>query len=106
MDDNKVNVLLNEKLDQYRKNLDDFIAPNEITVTITLSEYRRLVERDATTEERIRKADNERRDYSIENERLRNKISELTQANERLNERIAELKQEHKNIKVESEGVE
>ena len=39
-------LILDKKLQNYGKN-QDFVAPRELTVTITLAEYRSLVESDA-----------------------------------------------------------
>ena len=43
-----MNSVLEEKMDAYSKNLDNFTAPQELTVTITLNEYRHLVSAVAT----------------------------------------------------------
>lgn len=62
-------LILDKKLQNYGKN-QDFVAPRELTVTITLAEYRSLVESDAKSR------------ASIEEERtarwkLQNQVQEL-----------------------------
>ena len=48
--------LLKKKLDSYSSKDNDFQAENELTVEITLNEYRNLVEERATAEYRIKKS--------------------------------------------------
>lgn len=50
-----LNVVLKEKMDRYNSNLADFVAPSELTVTITLSEYRELVGKAAVLNASIEK---------------------------------------------------
>lgn len=73
------NVVLDKKLDGYSgdQNLKNFIAPQEITVTITLSEYRELVQKVATAKSDIDKAEADRYQRNSENEKLRKEVSEL-----------------------------
>lgn len=59
-------VVLEKKLDNYGSNNDNFVASQELTVTITLSEYRKLVSSDATRFEVISKAKDDK--YERENE--------------------------------------
>lgn len=79
-----VNQVLQKKLDKYNSELNDFVSPQEITVTITLNEYRKLITDRATSSERISNADrarytaNEERDkFKNENERLRAELDEV-----------------------------
>lgn len=44
-------VLLDKKLDRYGFDNNDFLAAGELTVTVTLSEYRKLVKDVATAQE-------------------------------------------------------
>lgn len=53
-------AILDKKLGEYGCNEDNFIARGEITVTITLKEYRDLVTTSATASARIREAEHER----------------------------------------------
>ena len=82
-------VLLDKKLDRYGFDNNDFLAAGELTVTITLGEYRKLVKDVATAQARIDKAEADRYDRNRENERLTEENSrlkaelyEMTKANE------------------------
>lgn len=61
-----VNALVSKKLDTFRDNQSDFVIPSEITVTITLAEYRMLVTHDATRQLAIDAAEKDK--YTRENE--------------------------------------
>lgn len=82
-------VLLDKKLDRYGFDNNDFLAAGELTVTVTLSEYRKLVKDVATAQARIDKAEADRYDRNRENERLteennrlKAELYEMTKANE------------------------
>lgn len=77
MDNNNVNIILEKKLESYGAENKDFIAPQELTVTITLNEYRTLVTETATKTEDIKEANRERYKYKTENEKLKEEIAEL-----------------------------
>lgn len=70
-------VLLDKKLDRYGFDNNDFLAAGELTVTVTLSEYRKLVKDVATAQARIDKAEADRYDRLRENERLTEENSKL-----------------------------
>lgn len=70
-------VLLDKKLDRYGFENNDFVASGEITVTITLSEYRKLVKDCATAQTRIDKAESDRYERNSENEALKKENAEL-----------------------------
>lgn len=70
-------VLLDKKLDRYGFENNDFVASGEITVTITLSEYRKLVKDCATAQTRIDKAESDRYERNSENEALKEENAEL-----------------------------
>lgn len=72
-----INAVLEKKLDSYSSNNKDFVAPQEITVTITLNEYRDLVERNATREEAIKKAEANKYERDQENSKLREEVAAL-----------------------------
>ena len=80
------NVVLDKKLDGYGgdQNLKNFIAPQEITVTITLSEYRELVQKVATRQADIDKAEADRYERN-------SKIDKLTKENAELKAKLYEL---------------
>lgn len=82
-------VILDKKIDKYDYKSEDFLASGELTVTITLSEYRKLVKDCATAQARIDKAESDRYERNSENEKLKeenNKLKaelyEVTKANE------------------------
>lgn len=77
MDNSSVNIVLEKKLDDYNAKKGDFLAPQELTVTITLSEYRALVSSDATREKAINEANSEMWKYRNENEKLKEEVAEL-----------------------------
>lgn len=68
------NVVLDKKLDGYSVNLDNFRSPNELMVTITLNEYRKLVSKIAISDSRIENANNQLREV---NSSLRKRIHAL-----------------------------
>ncbi len=69
--------VLAKKLEDYTFEKNDFIAAGEITVTITLSEYRRLVTSDATKTADIEKANKDRFERDNENRRLKEEVARL-----------------------------
>lgn len=82
-------VILDRKIDRYNFEDDNFLASGELTVTITLSEYRKLVKDCATAQVRIDKANEDKYKRDAENDALREENSklkaelyELTKANE------------------------
>lgn len=66
-----------EKGKPYIKN-DDFLIENELTVTITLAEYRDLVGFKAKHDAELSKISNEKWKVEQENRRLKEKILSLT----------------------------
>ena len=72
--ENTTNIVLDKKLDTYRYTIDNVIAPQEITVTITLCEYRELVKLNATREYELDKKQNEIYELRKQNEALKNEI--------------------------------
>lgn len=70
-------VILDKKLDHYGSNEDNFLASGELTVTITLGEYRKLVSDCATADERINKADEDKYARNTQNEALKKENDEL-----------------------------
>ena len=66
-----------EKGKPYIKN-DDFLIENELTVTITLSEYRSLVGFEAKHGDEMDKLRREKYEVEQENKRLKDKILSLT----------------------------
>ena len=71
------NVVLDKKLDGYSIEMNNYIAPQEITVTITLAEYRELVKKVATRDADIDKANADRWKREDENSKLKAEVAEL-----------------------------
>ena len=74
---NITDIVLDKKIDSYDYDEKNFIAPQEITVTITLREYRMLIEEVATKQADIAKANSDKYTRNEENEKLRKEISDL-----------------------------
>ena len=74
---NVCETLLSKKLDSYNSNENDFIASGEITVTITLAEYRELVESKARKNYEIDKANEDKWKRENENAELKKEIERL-----------------------------
>ncbi len=92
-------VLLDKKLNRYGFDNNDFLASGELTVTITLSEYRKLVKDVATAQARIDKAEADRYDRNRENERL-------TEENNRLKAELYEMQKASEVIDKDEENTE
>ena len=76
---NVCETLLSKKLDSYNSNDNDFIASGEITVTITLAEYRELVESKARKDFEINEANSDKWKRENENAELKKEIERLKQ---------------------------
>lgn len=88
MEDNKVDYLLNSKInDYYSKNYDNYAADQELTVTITLNEYRSLVSTNAETNGRIR-------DYLLKNNDLEKRLADMEKEYKKLREEYTKIIQE------------
>lgn len=68
---------VNDKKLEYGFESKDFAIENELTVTITLKEYRELIKNWATCEEKIQKANSERYEKSRENDKLKEENTRL-----------------------------
>lgn len=71
-----------EKKTEWGAYKNDFIGQDEITVTITLCEYRELVARNAKHEEELRKARDEKYEAEKKADALRAKLDKLLEAAE------------------------
>ncbi len=69
--------ILGKKLDDYNFEKNNFTAAGELTVTITLSEYRSLVAANATRKTDIDKANSDKYERENENKRLKEEVSRL-----------------------------
>ena len=92
-------VLLDKKLDRYGFENNDFLASGELTVTITLSEYRKLVKDVATAQARIDKAEADRYERNSENTRL-------TEENNKLKAELYEMQKASEVIDKDEENTE
>ena len=71
------NTILEKKLDGYGANNKNFVAPGELTVTITVEEYRDLVSSDATRKSQIDEANADKYERNQKIEKLTKDIEEL-----------------------------
>lgn len=69
--------LLKRKLDSYSSKNEDFKAENELTVEITLNEYRELIKSNATKEADLKKANEAKYTREDENKKLKKENKEL-----------------------------
>ena len=67
-------VVLDKKFDGYGTNYNNFVAQSEITVTITLNEYRALVVDNAKAQSKIDEANKDKYTRDTENKHLREEI--------------------------------
>ena len=72
-----VDLILNKKTESYGFEKNDLVAPSEITVTITLGEYRSLITKAATADEAIRKAEADKYSRDADNKRLKEMVEAL-----------------------------
>ena len=93
-----ISALLSKKVDNYKSNENDFVLPTELTVTITLAEYRALVGQDATRTSAIDAAEKDKytREMEIktvkeENARLKGENYDLKTQVDALRAKIIEL---------------
>ena len=89
-------VVLDKKLDRYGVNNNDFVASSELTVTITLNEYRDLVGKVAASSARISEAEKDKYDRNNENKTLKEKVKELER-------KLLEYRAEYGELKSENE---
>ena len=76
------NVTINDaifvkKSDGYSFEKDDFVATGEITVTITLSEYRYLIKTNAVAKSKIDEAVGQKWEAQRERDALKEKVNQL-----------------------------
>lgn len=74
------NKIIQRKFNDYSdsRNVDNYIIDNELTVLITLNEYRQLVEDNAVSQSRIKAAEENRWSRGQEIEKLKEQNKELT----------------------------
>ena len=89
---NNCEAILANKIDNYKFDEKNFVIPNEITVTITLGEYRELVKGYATAELRIKNAVRDKLAGYEENKKLKEENARLkAEANAKLDAEIEAL---------------
>ena len=71
---NVTSAVLNKKMDGYGWRGNDYVAEREITVTITLAEYRELVQSAATKQYDIAKANEDKYKRDSENKMLKEEV--------------------------------
>lgn len=75
--ENVVETLTSKKLDSWGSNLNNFKADKELTVEITLAEYRDLIKSDATRKVAIDEANSDKYSRDNENQKLKKENKEL-----------------------------
>lgn len=70
-------LVFDKKSEGYSFKEDNFVSAQELTVTITLNEYRDLVAKNATALRRIEEANEDKYSRSAENETLKKENAEL-----------------------------
>ncbi len=74
---NVTSTILDKKIEHYDWKAKDFVAEGELTITITLAEYRGLVASEATKEHAISKANADKYERDAENARLKEEVNSL-----------------------------
>ena len=93
--------ILSNKLDSYSVNKDDFKAFNELTVEITLEEYRKLISEVATKKQDIDKAEKDKYTRESDNKNLKEKVSILETELLKYKVKYGELEEENKQENLE-----
>lgn len=95
--------ILDEKLDRYgSKEMNNFVASDEITVTITLNEYRDLVSSKATTDYKVTEANGKRYDAEGKLKTATEELNALRQENVSLKEEVYNLKRAIEKLTTEA----
>ena len=74
---NVTSTVLDKKMEHYRWDARDYVAESEITITITLAEYRALVISEATKQYEIAKANEDKYKRESENKMLKDEVDAL-----------------------------
>lgn len=98
-----VQTLMSKKLDSWGSNLNDFKAEKELTVEITLNEYRELIKSKATKETDIEKANKDKYTREEENKKLKNQNKELESKLFEYIRKFGDLEEDKENEEVEDE---
>ena len=70
-------AVLDKKIENYNWSSKDYVAENELTITITLAEYRELVQSAATKQYDIAKANEDKYKRDSENKMLKEEVDSL-----------------------------
>ncbi len=98
-----VQTLMSKKLDSWGSNLNDFKAEKELTVEITLNEYRELIKSKATKETDIEKANKDKYTREEENKKLKKQNKELESKLFEYIRKFGDLEEDKDNEEVEDE---
>ena len=71
---NMTSAILDKKMEHYRWDAKDYVAEREITITITLAEYRALVASEATKQYDIARANEDKYKRDSENKLLKEEV--------------------------------
>lgn len=74
---NVTSAILDKKIEHYDWKAKDFVAEGELTITITLAEYRELVTSEATKQYDIAKANEDKYKRDSENKMLKEEVDSL-----------------------------
>ena len=91
---NVTSTILDKKMEHYRWAANDYVAENEITITITLAEYRALIASDATKQYDIAKANEDKYKRDSENKILKEEVDSLRARLYELQTRYAEKEEQ------------
>ena len=87
-------AILDKKLESYCYHNKDFVAQGEITVEITLNEYRELIKDSVTASIRIDEANKDKYNREAENESLKKQVEILKAENYELKKVLDTIKGE------------
>jgi hypothetical protein len=90
MEDSRV---IKMKTDEYRSNKDNFEIDGELTVTITLNEYRNLVSVSATKDLLVKQAESDKYTREQENRALKEQNEKLKGENYDLLQKLQEIQE-------------
>ena len=97
-----IETLTSKKINEYGTNLNDFKIESELTVEITLSEYRELIKSKATKEAEIDKANKDKYTRESENQKLRNQNKYLEMKLFEYRKRYGEIEENKEEIEEEN----
>lgn len=93
--------LLKKKFDSYSSDYNDFQAEHELTVEITLNEYRTLIKEKAISDFRIKKAEENKYTREEENKKLKQENKKLEMQLFEYRKQYGELVEQNKSEKEE-----